>query len=467
MHSASYFASGSESAAAALQERFRIPEHSVHLNVPATLPESRDYFTFGEDLVCYGRHADAESTSPEAALSTLSAENGGIPHPQLSLPFDPTEVVDNLRRERYSRATPTGPLGSNTVRQLYYAIRPLLPVRVRKYMQRSALRARQHASDFPSWPTDRTVDRLFEKLLYATLKTDPQTSVPFIWFWPEGKQACVLMTHDVETARGLQACDSLMSLNQLFDIPASFQLIPHARYQVTQETLDQMRSRGFEVNVHDWEHDGSLFRNPGSFLKYADAINDLASRWNAKGFRAGALYRNIDWLEKLEVEYDMSVPNSARLDPQSGGCCTIFPWFIGRLLEIPVTMVQDYTLFQLLDDYSLEIWKRQLETILEGSGMASFIVHPDYIQDQRSRAIYCELLHLLSQMRTSRNLWITQPGAVNLWWRQRSQMNLERVGDDQWTITGPGSERARVAFASLQNEQLLYTIASTTNGMPN
>jgi hypothetical protein len=61
-----------------------------------------------------------------------------------------------------------------------------------------------------------------------------------------------------------------------------------------------------------------------------------------EGFRAAVLYRNPDWYDALTVAYDMSIPNVAQLDPQRGGCCTIFPYFIGNILEIPVTATQDY-----------------------------------------------------------------------------------------------------------------------------
>jgi hypothetical protein len=88
----------------------------------------------------------------------------------------------------------------------------------------------------------------------------------------------------------------------------------------------------------------------------------------------------------------MSVPNVAHLDPQPGGCCTVMPYFIGNILELPVTTTQDYTLFNILDEHSTELWKRQIELIMENYGLMSFIVHPDYIVAPSKRRIYEELL---------------------------------------------------------------------------
>ena len=95
------------------------------------------------------------------------------------------------------------------------------------------------------------------------------------------------------------------------------------------------------------------------------------------------LYRNTDWFGDLNFAYDMSVPNVGHLDPQPGGCCTVMPYFIGQMLEIPLTTIQDYSLFHILQDYSIDVWKRQIARILDGHGLASFNIHPDYIIEEK------------------------------------------------------------------------------------
>jgi hypothetical protein len=439
-----------------LEAHFRIPPGFFDLGSRGPFSEAPGKFRFGPGVTCYGRFRKSDSSRGTDAVPDLMDEVQ-IAQGKCQLPFDPGEAAENVRRETYAIADQPALVRSAWIRKLYYALRPLLPVAVRRHAQRRALRGFEQRS-FPAWPVDRSVDSMLDRVLAIALRSSGADSVPFIWFWPEDKQACVLMTHDVETRRGLKDCADLMALNQSFGIPASFQLIPHGRYRVTPQVLDGIQSQGFEVNLHDWNHDGSLFRNERRFPARAKGINAHAAKWKVKGFRSGALYRNADWLQSLDVEYDMSVPVVAHLDPQSGGCCTIFPWFNGSLLEIPVTMVQDYSLFHILTQYSLDLWKRQLEIVLAGHGLASFIVHPDYIQDQRSRDIYRELLALLNELHHDRNLWVTMPGEVNSWWRQRSQMKLERKGE-QWKVTGPGSERARVAFASLQDGNLVYSFS--------
>ena len=181
--------------------------------------------------------------------------------------------------------------------------------------------------------------------------------VPFIWFWPDGAQSCAAMTHDVETERGRDFCTELMNVDESFGIKSSFQIVPEGRYQISEDFIQAIRDRGFEINIQDLNHDGNLFRDPEEFCRRAHKINEYAETYGASGFRAAVLYRNLDWYDALQFAFDMSVPNVAHLDPQRGGCCTVMPYFFGETLEIPVTTTQDYTLFHLLNDYSLDLWK--------------------------------------------------------------------------------------------------------------
>jgi len=110
-----------------------------------------------------------------------------------------------------------------------------------------------------------------------------------------------------------------------------------------------------------------------------------------------------------------------------------------------------------LHDYSIDLWKQQLGFIAGTHGLASFIVHPDYIIEKRARATYQALLEHLAQMREERGVWITLPREVDRWWRERSQMKV--VGDGtRWCIEGAGRERARLAFATLVGDDLAVTI---------
>jgi hypothetical protein len=369
------------------------------------------------------------------------------------LSFDPTAVADHLRYERYAGRAEE-PSWKRALRELYYWLRPALPVAVRRHLQRLWLKG-WDKKPFPSWPVDMTVDRMFERLMAASLRAGSSARIPFVWFWPEGKSSCAIMTHDVETAVGLEFAGALMDMNDAFSIKSSFQIVPEQRYIASDAVLSAIRSRGFEINVHDLKHDGRLFEDHGQFLQSAAKINQHARRLGSTGFRSAVLYRNLDWYSEFSFSYDMSVPNVAHLDPQPGGCCTVMPYFIGNILELPVTTTQDYSLFKILGTYSLDLWRQQIRQVMQQHGLISFIVHPDYLDSHEARSTYLALLGHLAELRAEAGVWIPLPGEVDTWWRQRSEMKLVPDGD-RWHVEGVGSERARVAYATLEKDQVIY-----------
>ncbi|WP_348260864.1 hypothetical protein P8935_13735 [Telmatobacter sp. DSM 110680] len=264
------------------------------------------------------------------------------------------------------------------------------------------------------------------------------------------------MTHDVETAAGRDFCIQLMDINDSFGIKSAFQVVPEKRYGVPQDLLDAIRTRGFELNVHDLNHDGHLMKSREEFLRRSAHINQHGRRFQASGFRSAMLHRNLEWYDALDFSYDMSVPNVAHLDPQRGGCCTVFPFFNGKLLELPVTMTQDYSLFHILRDYSLDRWKQQIELIMEHHGLMNFIVHPDYIIGARERQVYESLLDYLRSLKQQEGVWLALPGEVDRWWRERSKMKLVEDGNG-WHIEGQGHERARIAYVHQDGGHLSFS----------
>jgi hypothetical protein len=269
------------------------------------------------------------------------------------------------------------------------------------------------------------------------------------------------MTHDVETAAGRDFCPQLLDIDDSFGFKASYQVVPEGRYAVPPGLLDRLRDHGCEICVQDLNHDGRLFDEPAEFLRRVASINSYGRQFRARGFRSAVLYRNPEWFRYLDFSFDMSIPNVAHLDPQRGGCCTVMPYFIGKLLEIPLTTIQDYSLFHVLGDLSLRLWRTQVEAILARNGMASFIVHPDYIIDPETQAVYKSLLVMLSQLCRQNAIWMALPSEIDQWWRARSQMSI--VEDNgSWRIVGEGAERAVLAFAREVDGRLVCSPADAS-----
>lgn len=447
----------------ALIDFYRCPGQFVPVQLAGPLSEDSGYFRFGPNAVCYGRSsAGTRRQRPEDVAYDALVDTVGDRTP-LRIPFDITEIIDNLRLERYApsnRVTPKVQI-RRRLKDVYYLLRPLIPDQIRTIVQRADLKGWE-SLQFPRWPVDTTVENLCEQLLAIVLGRSGIEEIPFVWFWPEGAQACIAMTHDVETRKGMDFCSELMNIDKSFGMPASFQIVPEGRYPQSEAFAAGIRERGFEVNIQDLNHDGNLFRDRAEFLRRAEQINRYGRLFAATGFRAAILYRNLEWLEALQFSFDMSVPNVAHLDPQKGGCCTVFPYFIGGMVEIPVTTTQDYMLFRLLRDYSLDLWKQQSEIILKKNGLISFIVHPDYIIEKQARGLYVGLLEYLRDFGSRHKAWFALPGEIDRWWRARQHMRIVNAGGI-WRIEGDGAERAVLALARLKNGKIQYELTAGCN----
>lgn len=440
-----------------LSTYFRCMPNPVPFLVPTPSAGDTGYFRFGPDIVCYGQLSSGNVSRAATgqlfdALDKVRFEGDrGI-----ELPFDPAMLVDNLSRERYSaHFRQEGRTLNDFLRTAYYLIRPLLGPVARLQIQK-VRRWGWREIPFPVWPVDTTLELLHRRLLGLSLKAQGLERIPFIWFWPEGFSSCAVMTHDVERASGRDFCHNLMDLDESFGILSSFQIVPEKRYSVPESFLQNIRDRGFEVNVHDLKHDGRLYADHAEFLRRAERINNYVREFGAKGFRSGILYRNADWYDAFDFCYDMSIPNVAHLDPQLGGCCTVMPYFIGNIVELPVTCTQDYTLFRILGDYSLDLWNEQLALIRGQHGLINFIVHPDYVMEQRAQDTYKALLGQLRQLKTEGRIWMPLPRDVAAWWRARSKMRLVVEGG-RCRVEGPGSERARVAYACVAGDGVTWS----------
>ncbi len=441
-----------------LLDYFRLPESFVRYTSEVDPAQPQGFFAWGEDTVCFGSCSTVKlASSLENGLQDICSRvhtgEGG-----LHLPFDPDQLIDNLLLERYP-INGSKPWSETALATLYYGLRPLLAGNIRKHLQRLYLAGWQNIR-FPRWPVDVSAERIREHCLASLMKAQRLDTIPFIWFWPSGYDSCVIVTHDVESEAGRDFCPSLMDLDDSFGIKSSFQIVPEGRYAVSPALLSDIRDHGFEINVHDLNHDGTLFRNQKRFMERVVAVNRYGKEFGTTGFRAGVMYRNQQWCHALEFEYDMSVPNVAHLEPQRGGCCTVFPYFIGQLLELPSTTTQDYALFHFLRQYSLDLWRQQIALIRQAHGMISILVHPDYIRENRARDVYIQLLHLLATLRSANKVWLSTPASVNQWWRARAAMALIPDGSG-WRVQGPGSERARIAYARLDGNTISYDIPAT------
>lgn len=175
----------------------------------------------------------------------------------------------------------------------------------------------------------RVMARRLRRTTTANWPIDPATAwTPTGWpGWPMGKKFAVVLTHDVEGPAGVARCRELAGHEEKLGFHSSFNFIPEGPYTVGDDLRAWLKEHGFEVGVHDLNHDGRLYSSAKEFERKAVRINHYLKEWGARGFRSGFMLRNLDWLHQLEIDYDCSTFDTDPFEPQPDGAGTIFPFW--------------------------------------------------------------------------------------------------------------------------------------------
>jgi peptidoglycan/xylan/chitin deacetylase (PgdA/CDA1 family) len=336
-------------------------------------------------------------------------------------PFDVDEVIADTLAERYRTEDRSGAL-LQAFHRVYYRVRPAIPRSVQMMMKRSYASV-QSGQEFPAWPVEDSLTWLLNLLAWCIARTYGD-AVPAISFWPEGRRFCAAVTHDVETAHGVSNIPRLVEIEKRIGIRSSWNFVPE-RYSFDLSVVRHLQQEGFEVGVHGLTHDGRLFESETTFRARAERINGYAHLWGSVGFRSPACHRNYDWMKTgaLNFAYDSSYPDTDFYQPMPGGCCTVFPWFLGDMVELPITLPQDHVVFDIRGD-SARLWHDKLKYIESVGGLALLIVHPDYMTDNdRLRQYELFLRHLKDQS----DAWLALPHQVASWWRFRASAGIRVV----------------------------------------
>jgi glycosyltransferase involved in cell wall biosynthesis len=290
--------------------------------------------------------------------------------------------------------------------EIYYFLKPFIPwsVRLALRRRRAHFRLAAYAS---TWPID------------------PKTGLhPPGWpGWPGGKQFAFVLTHDVEGAKGLSRVPQLVELETRHGFRSSFNFVPEGEYVLSAEMRANLIGQGFEVGVHGLQHDGKLYASKEEFAAKAAQIRNFLREWKACGFRSPLMQHKLAWLHQLGVEYDASTFDTDPFEPEPDAVGTVFPFWVpgpnnSGFVELPYTLPQDFTLFVVLREPNIEIWKKKLDWVAACGGMALLNTHPDYMcfdgqtkKDEFPSAFYKEFL-TYAQEKYSGAYWSTTPCEV-------------------------------------------------------
>lgn len=301
---------------------------------------------------------------------------------------------------------------NNFINRIYYTLKPLIPrylqLALRRYIVK---RKRVRYKDI--WPIDERAG-----------------NVPQGWNgWPQGKKFAFVLMHDVDTAKGQERCLRLMELEKSMGFHSSFNFVPE-RYQIQKEIRGILFANNFEVGIHGLKHDGKLFLSRKHFEERAPRVNQYIREWGVRGFSSPSMLRNLKWMIELDIDFSTSSFDTDPFEPQPEGMHTIFPFWVSGprngkgFIELPYTLVQDFTLFIIMRERDISLWKRKLDWIARNGGMALINTHPDYMNFDNRKCTaeeypvgyYREFLEYI-QTEYKDQYWQVLPGEIASFWK--------------------------------------------------
>jgi hypothetical protein len=396
------------------------------------LPDSETRSWFESPASAWTRSVPICDRRGARVASIWKHEDGSV-----FLPFDPNEVVERYWSESYEDY-----LGStlnkrlrSASRRAYYRLRPIIPRGGQILMRRSFSHV-QSRTPFPRWPIETGLHD-FYALMFDLLAGLAGEAVPTIAPWPHGYDWAFVLTHDVETTAGYANITLLRDVEVDASYRSSWNLVPKNHDPHADGLVAELQADGFEIGVHGLYHDG---RDVSELNSRLPLIHEYAERWGAAGFRSPATLRDWKSFRRLEFDYDSTYHDTAPYEPQPGGCGSWLPYMNGDLVELPITLAQDHTLFEILGGFDENLWLEKARFLRSRGGMALVLTHPDYAQNERLVGAYRRLLGEFAEDETA---WKALPREVSRWWRLRAGSTLERVAGG-WRVVGPASEAGRV-----------------------
>ena len=302
-------------------------------------------------------------------------------------------------------------------KQVYYLCKPIIPQWVSKVLRRIHCSLNERtAQDFDNWPIDHRLVGYYWSVIKNVLLLLDVSELEMIHFWPDKKQNAFVLTHDIESAEGQSFAEELANIDESHGFHSAFFFIPH-RYKLDWDLIQSLQERGFEVGIHGYNHDGKLFCHFLCSSEKIEKINHFADQINAKSFRAPMTLRDPQKMQSLHTPYDLSFFDTDPFEPLPGGTMSIFPFQMGCLTELPYTLVQDYTLFELLQECSSDLWLKKVQYLRKYHGLILLDSHPDYLRLDKNQKVYNDFLSIMQEQ--SDFLWHALPRDLGYWWYQR------------------------------------------------
>lgn len=358
-----------------------------------------------------------------ANLAALAGAVEEIERGVVRIAFDPERTIDRLVHE-------------STVlrRRPPYTYLPVktdwIPCKLREYLlQRSYRLQLSSATSVPRWPIEPCVEEI-RSLVWDAARRTGVAAAP-VPLWPQGKAYAAMLSHDMDSAEAFRRgyWQAFAELEEAHGLRSSWHFCTE-HLSAARPVLEELVRRGHEIGWHGAYHGYRIaYLAPAKLRALLKKNRPLFEEFKIRGFRSPNFLRTPQLYEGLSEAfgYDSSAPDTApELFSRQGrtGCCTVFPFFHGNLLELPLTLPDDMALRTLYGDSEQDAARvklAKLDWIKSVGGLAVSLTHPERWISMKPGA-FGAYRRLVEQLAKDSSVWVALPREIETWWRARSQV---------------------------------------------
>jgi hypothetical protein len=295
---------------------------------------------------------------------------------------------------------------------------------------RNEVRSRARLS-FPRWPCETALIEYWSRWLREVLQELQLNDGCHLASWPNGYKCSIALTHDICNSTDCAQMEAIAELEEGLGFRSAWYL-PLRDLECNWGRIELLRSRGAEFGIRGASADGQESGDDREIRRLKPRLERVVLDHELKGFRVPSGCRDIARTIALKLDFESSFCDTDPFESRPGGTCSIFPFFIGRSVELPVTLPRDQTLIHLLRRNPLATWSLKAHWIANAGGMILLATEPKYLSAQPYLSAYKDLLTELAKM----DAWHALPSEIAAWWRRRDEATLA-ISHGEPHVVGP------------------------------
>jgi len=354
--------------------------------------------------------------NPETVAIPFTRAGDGV----VRIQYDPEATVERLVTEAYEPE-----------RRPWHSHLPVpsawIPAPAREALLRWSIAPRLRRPGFPRWPTEPLVENIRAVVRAAEAATGTRSAPEPLW--PADLGWAAALSHDFDSPGAFRGerWKALAEIEEAYGLRSSWHVCSE-HLPAALPALEALAARGHEIGWHGPRHNYRFaFQTRERIRLEAAGMMERLAAFGVRGFRSPnflrtpALYAGLDGV----LGYDSSARDTAAElfgGPGRRGCCTVFPFFRGGLLELPVTVPDDLSIRCLHGDDSGRIAAVQLEKldwIRSNHGMALVLTHPETWISLTPGALRA-YRRLVETIAADPSAWRALPREIESWWRSRT-----------------------------------------------